>query len=373
MKLPNERWPSLLDADPRPWLVEATDPSARWLTLTALCDRPASDAAVKAARKGVLEDAGIEELIARLPDWDAGAAFPGHNSPAFAPTTLNLLADLGLRAGDDERVDRFVDRLLGHQDDEDRFQSFMSFSRMKGSRWGSLLCDHHAILEVLLRYERGADRRVKAGLASMTHDLTSTAQGPAWKCIPERASGFRGPGRKDDLCPQVTLEALRVFSLVPKRAQPANLLDVARTSLHVWARRGEEKPYLFGHGRSFKTVKWPTLWYDVFGVLDTLTRFPALWTGRARPEDRRALAELAACLVAWNFGAGGRVTPQSCYQGFETYSFGQKKAPSAIATARLCVVLRRLDSLTDAIGRIDVLKLGSSKGGTGTPVPPKAK
>ncbi len=63
---------------------------------------------------------------------------------------------------------------------------------------------------------------------------------------------------------------------------------------------------MFGHGRSFKTVKWPTFWYDIHQVLNTVGRFPEIWQAAdARPEDRQAVAELAACLVAYNFGIEG--------------------------------------------------------------------
>jgi hypothetical protein len=125
--------------------------------------------------------------------------------------------------------------------------------------------------------------------------------------------------------------------------------------------RGEEKPYLFGHGRQFKRVKWPAFWYGAYWVLDALSRYPGLWSGRgARTEDRRAMAELAACLVAYNVGPDGRVVPQSCFQGFTGFSFGQKKVPSAFATARLCVILRRLGPLAEDIIEVDVRTLGAA-------------
>ena len=107
---------------------------------------------------------------------------------------------------------------------------------------------------------------------------------------------------------------------------------------------------MFGHGRRFLTAKWPAFWYDAQWFLDTLGRYPELWKGRkARAEDRQALAEVAAGLVTHNFGPGGRVTPRSCYQGFAGFSFGQKKAPSPFATARLAAVLRRFDHLAEEI------------------------
>ncbi|MGF1597271.1 MAG: hypothetical protein ACFCVK_10125 [Acidimicrobiales bacterium] len=127
------------------------------------------------------------------------------------------------------------------------------------------------------------------------------------------------------------------------------------------------------HVRSrFKTVKWPTTWYDIHGVLDTLGRYPAIWRGpEADPDDRRALAELVACLIAYNIADDGTVTPRSCYRGFEDYSFGQKQRPSPFATARLLQVLHRFDDLCDEAAAVDVTALTSSKGGTGTARPPK--
>jgi hypothetical protein len=81
----------------------------------------------------------------------------------------------------------------------------------------------------------------------------------------------------------------------------------------------------FGHGRQFKIIKWPPTWYGAHALLDTVSRYPQLWRGaNADPEDVRSLAELAACLVAYNVSAEGTVTPRSTYRGFETFSFGQK-------------------------------------------------
>jgi hypothetical protein len=351
--------------------LTAGEPSARWIALTALLDRSDDDPDVVAARCAVPADPGVQALIARLPDWEI-TIVRGHHRPDFAPNLLHLLADMGVRGGDDPRIEALLDVMLAHQEPDGHFASFAEIRSTHGAVWGSVLCDSHAIIEVLVRYGRGDDLRTLAGLGRMAADLDDTAQGPGWLCVPHSVIGWRGPGRKADLCPQVSLEALRTFGRLPANRHPARLLEAARTCLRAWRVRGDEKPYMFGHGRQFKTVKWPAFWYDVHWMLDALGVYPELWRGpAARPEDRRALAELAACLVAYNFGPDGTVTPRSCYQGFEAYSFGQKKAPSPFATARLCTILRRFDDLTDEIRSVDVLTLGSSKGGTGTPVPPR--
>jgi hypothetical protein len=369
--LPREPWLRLLPADPRPWLLDSEEPAARWATLTELLDRDQKDVEVHEAKRSLLADRGTRELIARLPDWEKENVASGHNSPNFAPNILHLLADMGLASGDDRRVERFLDQVLAHQDEAGRFQSLSRWRGQAKPHWGALLCDSHIIADALLRFGRADDPRTRRALDSIAADLAATAQGPGWPCIPDPVTKFRGPGRRTDFCPHVTLEALRAFARLPATQQPKGILDAARTSLRAWQARWVEKPYQFGHGRQFKTVKWPAFWYGAFWMLDALSMYPGLWRGRgARTEDRRSLAEIAACLVAYNVGRDGKVNPRSCFKGFERFSFGQKKAPSAFATARVCVILRRLGSLAGDIAAVDVRALSSSKGGTGTAVPP---
>jgi hypothetical protein len=359
--------------DTASWLLTAAEPAARWAVLTSVLDLPPDDERVVEAHHAVLADPGTNDLIDRLPDWEGGEHLSGHDSPRFAPNLLSLLADMGLRSGDDRRVDQVLTRMRAHQDGDGRFQSFGSLHADQRPVWGSLLCDAHAIVEVLVRYGHADDPRVRAGLDRMSGDLVDTAQGRAWPCRPDPAIAFRGPGRKGDFCPQVTLQALRTFARLPEPDRPPGLLETARVALGGWRRRGMQKPYMFGHGRTFKTVKWPPTWYGAYALLDTLGRYPALWRGPgADPGDRAALAELAACLVAYNTTADGRVVPHSSRRGFEAFSFGQKKDPSAFATALLLTVLHRLDDLAADAQDVDVTRLASSKGGSGTPVPPAA-
>ncbi len=372
LHLPSEDWLRLLGGDPRPWLLTSNEPAARWIALTEILDRPPDDPEVRAAHAEVRQDPGVRALIEQLPDWEADTQLSGHASPAFAPNLLHLLADLGLQAGDDPRIERLLDSMLDHQEPNGRFASFGRSRASPEAAWGALLCDTHAVTEALVRYGRTDDPRTVAALQRMAADLGDTSQGRAWPCVPHSVSGFRGPGRKSDFCPQVTLEALRTFARLPAAGQPHGLFEAARVSLRAWSARGAEKPYLFGHGMRFKTAKWPMFWYDVHWVLDTLSRYPELWREpAAQPADRTAMAELAACLVAYNFNPDGCVTPRSCYRGFERFSFGQKKTPSPFATARLIAVLHRLGDLAGEIETVDVLTLFSSKGRSAVALPPR--
>lgn len=360
-------WEGFFTEDPRAWVLDGGEPAARWHLLRYVVDRTENDPDLRRTRDLVLTSPQVESLLDRLPEWESGAGFGGHDSPAFAPNLLTVLADCGVRAGDDPRIDTLLDRMLAHQDPDGRFASCAPARSGDEPGWGCLLCDTHAITEVLLRFGRGDDPRVQRSLATMCDDLTDTIQGSAWPCRPDPGSGFRGPGRKGDFCPQVTVEALRVFSLVPGSQRPAGLEDAVRTALAAWRERGSQRPYMFGHGKTFKTVKWPNTWYRVDTLLDAVARFPHAWQSDT---DRRAVAELAACLIAYNLDPAGRVTPRSVFRGFTDQSFGQKKQPSAFATAQVLAVLHRVDALADQVRDVDVYTLGSSKGGTGTAQPP---
>ena len=191
-ELKSETWTDLLDADPRPWLLESDEPAARWLTLTHLLDLPASDPEVVVAHAAVVSDAGTRGIIARLPAWGVDTGVSGHNSPGYAPNLLHLLADMGVGPGD-ERVEALLDEMLKHQDAEGRFLFYArgdhgSQGRPREPAWGSLTCDRHAIVEALARFGRGDH-------------------------------------------PRVALEALRTFARLPASSRPPGLLDTARAPL----------------------------------------------------------------------------------------------------------------------------------------------
>jgi hypothetical protein len=362
----------MLPADPLPWLLASDEPAARWVTLVELLDRPADDPDVRTAHAAVLADPGTHDLLGRLLDWEAPPPISGHDAPVFAPNLLHLLADMGVGADDDPHIVVVLDQMLRHTDDAGRFASFSAPRGQGDQYWSVLQCDTFAITDVLVRFGRGADAAVRRALARIAADVADTPQGRAWPCRPDAVTGFRGPGRKADCCPMLLVEGARLFSRLPEGERPAWTLDAGRALLRSWRERGGEKPYMFGHGRQFKTVKWPPTWYGAYLVLDAVGRLPDLWRGPgAASADRCAVAELAACLIAYNVSPDGTVTPRSIRKGFASFSFGQKKLPSAWATARLCVVLRRVEELAAEIAAVDVRSLASSKGGAGLALPPR--
>ncbi|MDZ7577437.1 MAG: hypothetical protein U0904_04600 [Candidatus Nanopelagicales bacterium] len=375
----------LLGTDPVPWLLSGDEPAATWYTLTAVCGLPLADARVAAAHAATMADPATEHLLRRISDWNAPGRISGHDAPAFLPNLLNLLADMGLGADDDPRLAATLKAMASHQDDDGRFSARLDSPRLPGINWTSLLCDTHAITGVLARFGLGSDPRVRRASGQMLADVTATEQGRAWPCLPDPETGFRGPGRKADMCPQVTAEALRALSDLPEptlaeleldpdhRDGQNDSIDAAVGSLlAAWLERGARRPYMFGHGRRFKQAKWPLNWYNSVTVLDAVGRYPQSWLPPSAGQERtKAVAELAACVIAYNLDpATGRCTPKSCFRGFETFSFGQKKDPSPFATARVLGVLARVATLAEEIVKVDVRELASSKGGSGRSLPP---
>ena len=338
-------------------------------------DAPAAELAAElaAAHDAVLAHSATRALLDRLPsDWDEPLDVSGHNKPELATNLLDLLADIGVTATDDARIAHLLDGMLEHTDADGRFLAHGA-QRAGPPVWGCLPCDTHAIADILGRFGRAGDPRVRRALAAAEADLAMTDLGRAWLCRPDPETGFRGPGRASEPCPQTTLEALRAVSWLPVAERPAWLSEVVHASLEIWRQRGARKPYMMGHGRQFKQVKWPATWYGAYEVVDVLGWLSEAW--RSQPEDRRALAEIAACLLAYNVASDGRVTPQSAFRGWEMFSLGQKKAPSPLATALVWSRLARLtggvSGFAEEIAAVDVTRLASSKGGSGTPMPPK--
>jgi hypothetical protein len=358
--------------DPTPWILESDEPQARWVALAHLSpDIPTAKRAaeLKAAHAAVLAHPATREILDLLPgDWASPASSSGHHKPELATNLLDLIADIGVAEADDPRIGGLLDGMLAHTDADGRFLAHAA-QRTGPPVWGCLPCDTHAIADVLGRFGRAGDPRVKRALSTAASDLVATDLGLAWLCRPDAVTGFRGPGRASEPCPQTTLEALRAISGLPVAKRPAWLPDVAHTSLEIWRQRGTRKPYMMGHGRQFKTVKWPTTWYGAYEIVDVLARLPEAWLHR--PDDRRSIAEIAACLLAYNVASDGRVTPLSTFNGWERLSLGQKKRPSPLATALIWSRLALLEEIAAEIASIDVMRLGSSKGGSGTPIPPR--
>jgi hypothetical protein len=107
----------------------------------------------------------------------------------------------------------------------------------------------------------------------------------------------------------------------------------AETVLGLWQQRKAQRPYLFAMGADFAKLKAPLIWYDILHVTEVLTQFEWL-----RPDER--LNEMASIVKA-KADDEGRFTPESIWQAWREWDFGQKREPSAWLTLMAWRMLRR--------------------------------
>lgn len=329
------KWLEILGGDPRIDLLQCDESFTIFRTLVDLLEIPVDKDVIESVRELVLADEKVNSLVNDLPaDWSTYLV-KGHDKADYPPSILLLLFDFGVQANDFPQINELLDQMRSLQDDDGRFLSLARFPG-KDPAIGSSFCDTHIITEVLIRGGYVTSSEVRNAIAMMSDKIDETNQGLAWKCEPNSATGARGPGRKDDLCPQATLEALRVFSLLPEKERPTTLLEAGKTLLGCWERRKTEKPYLFGQGSRFKKLRPPFFWYNIGYVLDTFSHYPEFFHETPFEEMIGEMVQAA--------DTDGKFIPGSVYRHFKEWSFGQKKEWSPWTTMYACRILKRVYS-----------------------------
>ena len=301
------------------WLLASDEPWTRYRTLIDLLHRPADDAEVVTARTALLAHPRVKELMTWAASWP-GYPLTRHNDASHPIYALSTLADLGLRA-DDRGMKTTLKKVLAHQSKEGAFQTTVNVSQTFGGTgedmWAWMLCDAPTLLYSLLAMGLGDDPRVRRAVDHVVNCVDENG----WRCrgAPELGR-FRGPGRKDDVCPIATVYALKALSQVPELIDSRATRCGVEALLSHWEQQSEGKHYLFGIGTDFRKLKYPFIWYDILHVVDVLSRFPFVHT------DRRFKAMLN--VITEQVGAEGRCTATSMYQAWKGWSFADKKQPS---------------------------------------------
>jgi len=312
------------------WLL-TNKPWVQYRTRLDLLDETERSQDVKAARQAMLDHPQVTALIGELRDWP-GPPLTRHNDASHLLHKLAFIADLGLRATD-PGVEQIVDRVLNHQAVEGVFQVKVNIPAHFGGtgkdQFAWMLCDAPSVVYALVKLGV-KDRRVKAAakyLASLIRDN-------GWPCAATLELGkFHGPGRKSDPCPYANLITLKALAQT-REWHDAEVCHVgAEALLQLWAQRKGQRPYLFAMGTDFAKLKAPLIWYDILHVTDVLTQFEWL------RKDKR-LGEMVAIVKA-KADVDGRFTPESIWQAWREWDFGQKREPSAWLTLIAQRILKR--------------------------------
>lgn len=314
------------------WLLEGP-PWVQYQTRLELLEQAENDREVRDARQSMLEHPQALSLLAELADWP-GSVLTSHKSAGHLIHKLTFAADLGLKVSD-PGMDLICNRILEHSASTGPFQVLMNIPQHFGGtgedQWAWALCDTPLIVYALTQFGFRDDPRIK----SAVEYLVNLKRDNGWPCAVSPELGkFRGPGRRDDPCPFATLAMLKALAQMPGwQDTPASRIG-AETLLSQWNTRQERHPYMFYMGTDFCKLKAPLVWYDMLHVLDVLTRFPWL------KEDSR-LQDMLQTVTAKADGQGF-FTPESVWNAWKDWDFGQKKMPSRWLSLRVYMVMKRM-------------------------------
>lgn len=202
-------WKNRLSADPIPWLLEAANPSVRYLTLVRLLDRPDSDPEVQAVRAAIMSQGPVPAILAaQEPDGYWFNPGPGYR-PKYQSLVWQMLflAQLGADPSD-ERVRLGCEYLFAHT------QAAHGGFSMNGTPSQALHCLNGNLVYALLTFGYRNDPRLKAAIRWQAQAITgedykygkSGAMGPDFCC----SANYGLP------CAWGAIKALLGFSLVPR-------------------------------------------------------------------------------------------------------------------------------------------------------------
>jgi hypothetical protein len=303
---------------PLEWLLSGP-PWVQYRTRLDLLGQSERNPEVKAARQAMLNHPQVQALLIELAEWP-GPPLTRHNDASHLLHQLVFIADLGVRATD-PGVGPIVDRVLDHTSADGVFQVKVNIAPRFGGtgqdQFAWMLCDAPSIVYALAKLGV-TDRRVHVA----AKHLAGLIRDNGWPCAAAPEVGkFHGPGRRSDPCPYANLIVLKALAQTGEGPDSEACHIGAEVLLNLWQQRTEQRPYLFAMGTDFAKLKAPLIWYDILHVTEVLTQFAS----------RQRLGKMLA-LVEAKADDQGRFTPESIWQAWRAWDFGQKRAPSAWLT-----------------------------------------
>jgi hypothetical protein len=169
-------------------------------------------------------------------------------------------------------------------------------------------------------------------------EIANRMEPNGWRCSNKGNIGkFRGPGRKDDECPIATLNVLKLLTVTKNDEYIEQKQKGIQTIENLWNDRKIRKAYLFGMGTDFMKIKYPMIWYDVLNTVNVLSYYSYAVKTKAFKEMYGILNRK---IEANNY------IPESVYQYWKGYDFGQKKINSEYIERTIKKIEKRIQLTT---------------------------
>lgn len=324
---------------PLSWLLEDCEPGVRYLALRDLCRRPVEDPEVGAARKLAHTQGPIARILAQMaPEGYWAKPGPGYN-PKYRSSvwSLILLAQLGARVDEDERIARACTYLLDHNlSPRGHFSTSAAPSGTVDCLQGNLCW---ALLELGCN-----DPRLELAFDWMARSVTGEGVAPAaernaplryyaYKCGPCFACGVN----EGQACAWGAAKVMLAFARLPTARRTRIVEDaIAQGVEFLFSTDPAQANYPSG-ANSKPSSNWWKFGFPVFYVTDILQIAEAL-VGLGCEADPRLANALA--LIRAKQDAQGRWALDYDYTGKTWVDFGPKRKPNKWVTLRALRVLQ---------------------------------
>lgn len=274
-------------------------------------------------KEAALQDKKIKAYLHDISHYH-GQLVSNHKNPELPIHKLHFLLNIGFDTSIPE-IQIAINEIMKHKDENGVYHSLTNIPKHYGGTgedtFGWCLCDAPLLLSALAKAGVSYKEHIKQG----ADYLANLPQMPGYPCsVSEGFGKFRGPGRKDDCCPNATLIMLRLFAELPEYRDTDLANKNIDAILTLWEVSLERHPYMFYMGTDFRKLKAPAMWYDIVSVTDCLSQF------EYAKKDSRFKEMLD--IIRGKQTEEGLFIPEAVYQKFKGWDFGQKKTPSPYLT-----------------------------------------
>lgn len=281
-----------------------------------------------------LSDTKIKSYLNDITDFHS-ILVSNHKNPDLPIHKLIFLLNIGFDT-DILEIQSAVEQIMEHKDSNGVYQSLTNIPKHFGGSgeniFGWCLCDAPLLLYALLKAGVNYEKHIKQGVDF----LLQFHENLGFPCTVSQELGkFRGPGRKSDSCPYASLVMLRLLSAIPEYRKSKIAEKTAMGILSIWENSLEKHPYMFYMGTDFRKLKAPSMWYDIISVVDILSHVELV-----RSDVR--FIEMAT-IIKDKEDDNGLFTPESVFQKFKGWDFGQKKKPSPYLTYLCYQIFNRVE------------------------------
>lgn len=328
-------WKEYLTQDATEWLLNS-NPWTRYRTLVDLCDLPETDERVIEARKALVKDAKIIELIEDATQW-----FPEmpkrHDDSKMSHYKLRMLSDFGL-THQDEGIATIITKAQDNMDKElysirQALPTKKPENDLEFESWNALPCDSPLITYTLLALGDTSDKTLK----SAEFFTKSWEKEDGWFCD---LFFVKGQHKKYGVgCPMSGLFSMEIFDELNQDMLKEHVQH-AYYPLKFHKELGKSL-YYFGRSKKFFTMKYPFVWYNALYIGEVLSKVKVF-------NDLEVMKEIIQWIID-SQDEEGKFKATSMFREYKGWDFADKKTPSPWITFLAYRILKRWHLATTAI------------------------